>query len=168
MQLLPTAPGAAHPPPRLNRGGNGPSATSPSPSPSPGAAVALPGCVGMAPRAPACRISLFKWGCWRTAKQRFRVVKYFGKLCLGFSLKRLSLGKRRRAEQRTQSQEVLGLGCRRILTGVCWGPALGRVTAVSSERAKNQCFKVNEMICEIRLSGANCIDKNKKTLKSDF
>lgn len=42
------------------------------------------------------------------------------------------------------------------------------MTVESSERAKKRCFKVTEMICEIRLSGANCIDKNKKTLKSDF
>lgn len=89
--------GAAHPPPRLKRGGDGPSAT--SPSLSPGAAVALPGCVGTAPRARACRISLFKWGSWRPANAALRVVKYFGKPRLGFSLKRLSLGKWRRAER---------------------------------------------------------------------
>lgn len=60
------------------------------------------------------------------------------------------------------------LGCRCIPAGVHWELQLGRVTAVSSERAKKRCFKVTEMICEIRLSRANCIDKNKRTLKSDF
>lgn len=42
------------------------------------------------------------------------------------------------------------------------------MTVVSSGRASKRCFKVTEMVCEVRLSGANCIDKNKKTLKSDI
>lgn len=52
----------------------------------------------------------------------FVVVKYFGKLRLGFSLKRLSLGKRRRAEQPMQSRrggERRAAG--RIPRGRCWG-----------------------------------------------
>lgn len=60
------------------------------------------------------------------------------------------------------------LGCRHIPSGVHWGPQLGRVTSASSGRAKKRGFKVTEIICEIRLSRANCIDKNKKSLKSDF
>lgn len=52
---------------RVKMGGNGPSA----PSPCPGAAIALPGYVGMAPGVGAHRISLLKWGFWHPAKQHF-------------------------------------------------------------------------------------------------
>lgn len=52
-------------PPSVWQAGGGPSAM------APGAAIALPGCVGTAPGAGACRISLFKRGSWRPAKQRF-------------------------------------------------------------------------------------------------
>jgi len=64
----------------------------------------------------------FQMGLLAPGQAALRVVKYFGKLRLGFSLKHLSLGKRHRAEQRMQSQRG-GESCAagRILTGRCWG-----------------------------------------------
>lgn len=46
----------------------------------------------------------FQMGFLAPGQAAFRVVKYFGKPHLSFSLKRLSLGKRRRAELRAPSQ----------------------------------------------------------------
>lgn len=62
----------------------------------------------------------FQMGFLAPGQAAFRVVKYFGKPHLSFSLKRLSLGKRRRAElparrgaqhcQTHPEQELLVLG----------------------------------------------------------
>ena len=63
----------------------------------------------------------FQMGLLAPSQAALRVVKYFGKPRLGFSLKRLLLGKRRRAEQPAQSRhrgERRAAG--RILHGRCW------------------------------------------------
>lgn len=63
----------------------------------------------------------FQMGLLAPGQAALRVVKYFGKARLSFSLKLLSLGKRRRAEQPAQSWrggERRAAG--RILRGRCW------------------------------------------------
>lgn len=80
---------------RIEQEGDGLSAT----SPSPGAAVALPSCVGTPPGGWSMPNFTFQMGLLAPSQAELRVVKYFGKPCLSFSLKSLSLGKRRRAQQ---------------------------------------------------------------------
>lgn len=66
----------------------------------------------------------FQMGFLASGQAAFHVVKYFGKPHLSFSLKRLSLGKRRRAELPARSQHRGEHStARHVLNGscCCWG-----------------------------------------------
>lgn len=64
----------------------------------------------------------FQTGLLEPVQAALRVVKYFGKPHLSFSLKRLSLGKQRRAEQPAQSWRR-GEGSAALLAASCAGGA---------------------------------------------